>query len=92
MFWIFTIAALGLIAMGVDALDLAKYTRAPTDIELDEMLVGKESPPLPQASRDYFRNNFGISVLVQFPQLLGIAFIAAGILCGVLAYFSHSAT
>lgn len=78
--------------MGVDALDLAKYTRAPTDIELDEMLVGKDSPPLPQASRDYFRNNYGISVLVRFPKLLGIAFMAAGILCGVLAYLSHSAT
>jgi hypothetical protein len=92
MFWIFTIAALVLIAMGIDARDLAKYTRAPTDIELDELLVGKGHPPLPQASRDYFRNNFGISVLIQFPNLLGIAFIVAGILCGVLAYLSHSST
>jgi hypothetical protein len=92
MVWFLMIAALVLIAMGIDALDLAKYTRPPTDFELDEMLVGRASPALPQASRDYFRNQLGVSVLVQFPKLLGLVFIAGGILCGVLAYLWHSST
>lgn len=90
MVWLLIIVALVLVFMGIDALDLAKYTRAPTDMELDEMFVGKESPPLPQASRDYVRNQLGLSVLVQFPQLVGLVFIVGGILCAVLAYFWHS--
>lgn len=93
MVWILLLVALALVAMGVDALDLAKYVRAPTDLELDEMLVGKGSPPLPQAGRDYFRNKLSAKILVQYPQLLGIVFIVAGVLCGVLAYqLWHSAT
>lgn len=86
MIWILLFVALVLVAAGVDALDLAKYARAPTDLELDEMIVGKGSPPLPQASRDYFRNKLSTAVLLQYPQLLGIVFIVAGVLCGVLAY------
>ena len=86
MFWFLLFAALVLIAMGIDALDLAKYTRAPTDLELDEMIGGKGAPPLPQVSRNYVRNQLSMSMLVQHPQLLGIAFIVAGVLCGVLAY------
>jgi len=86
MIWLLILAALGLVVMGIDALDLAKYVRAPTDMEFDEMVYGKGSPPLPQVSRDYLRNKLGVSLLVQYPQLLGIVFILAGVLCGVLAY------
>ena len=92
MVWFLTLAALVLVAIGIDALDLAKYARAPTDRELDEIIVGKESPPLPQSSRDFLRNQLGMSMLVQFPQLIGILFIFSGILCGVLAYLWHSST
>lgn len=86
MIWLLLFAALGLVAMGIDALDLAKDLRAPTDLELDEMIVGKGGLPLPQASRDYVRNNLSVSLLVQYPQLLGIIFIIAGVMCGVFAY------
>jgi hypothetical protein len=92
MVWILLLAALALVAIGFDALDLAKYARAPTDLELDELIVGKGSPPLPQASRDYFRNKLSTMMLVQYLQLLGIVFIVAGMLCGVVAYLLwHSA-
>jgi hypothetical protein len=86
MVWLLVFAALALVAMGIDALDLAKYARPPADRELDELVVGKGGLPLPQASRDYLRSKPSVLLLFQYPQLLGIIFIAAGILCGVLAF------
>ena len=63
----FFIAALAQIDIGIDTLDLAKCVRAPTDLELDEMVFGKGGLPPPQQSRDYLRNMPSMALTRQYP-------------------------
>lgn len=85
MTWFFLIAAIVLVALGVDALLLTNRAAPLTDRELDELVVGREGPPLPDASKNLLRRDVLRVSLFLYPQWLGVTFLVAGILCAALA-------
>lgn len=85
MVWLCLFVAIALVAIGGEAMYLANRSTPLTDREFDELVVGKNQPPLSEASRDYLRGNL-FAQMFLYPQFLGGAFVAAGLAFGVLAF------
>jgi hypothetical protein len=85
MWIVLLLLAAVLILFGIDALSLSRHSSPPTQIKRDEMMFGKwHKRPVSDMARSFFERRYPIATGGSM-QIYGWLFIAAGVLCSLLA-------
>jgi hypothetical protein len=85
MWIVLLLVAFALVWFGIDALSLARHSSPPTQVERDEMMFGEgHRRPVPDEARSFAERRYPFATGASM-QIYGWLFIAAGVLCGLLA-------